>query len=302
MKRKYILALIVVVGMSFFSCDDNKMNWHKDPSHGDITSAELPLQLAEKISRYDVLKSYADLRLGIGIGLSMYMENEAYRKLVNENFHEVTVGYEMKHGPMVNAQGEINFSKVDDFIQEIQSAGLGLYGHTLVWHSNQNASYLNGLIAPTIIPDPAGSNLLDLTGLKDGSLSKGWVPQNKGAGLTVVDGKGLTATSKAVELKSSASSSSYWSLQLITPEIIAIEGHTYEVSFYIRSEQPGKGRISFNGLDNNYPWKDWNGSGSGKEAFETTSQWQQIKFTVNDFKDPTFKMNFDLGVLHDVTY
>lgn len=302
MKRKYILALIVVVGMSFFSCDDNKMNWHKDPSHGDITSAELPLQLAEKISRYDVLKSYADLRLGIGIGLSMYMENEAYRKLVNENFHEVTVGYEMKHGPMVNAQGEINFSKVDDFIQEIQSAGLGLYGHTLVWHSNQNASYLNGLIAPTIIPDPAGSNLLDLTGLKDGSLSKGWVPQNKGAGLTVVDGKGLTATSKAVELKSSASSSSYWSLQLITPEIIAIEGHTYEVSFYIRSEQPGKGRISFNGLDNNYPWKDWNGSGSGKEAFETTSQWQQIKFTVNDFKDPTFKMNFDLGVLPDVTY
>lgn len=302
MKRKYILPFVALVGMSFLACDDDKMNWHKDPSHGEITSAELPLQLAEKIGRYDVLKSYADVRLGIGIGLSMYMENEAYRNIANANFDEVTVGYEMKHGPMVNSQGEINFEKVDAFVREIQAAGLGLYGHTLVWHSNQNANYLNGLIAPTIIPDPAGSNLVDLTGLKDGSISKGWVAQNKGDGIAVVDGKGLTTTSKAVELKSSASSKDLWSLQLISPEIMAISGHTYEISFYIRSEQAGKGRISFAGLDNNYPWKDWYGTGSGTETFATSSQWQQVKFTVNDFKDPAFKMNFDLGAVPGVTY
>lgn len=291
------------MGLAIASCDDDKMDWHKDPSHGDVTVAELPLQLAEKIARYEALNTYSEFKLGIGVSLPLYMEDETYRKIVEENFDEVTIGYEMKHGAMVTSTGDINFTKVDAMIERLTAAGLGLYGHTLVWHSNQNASYLNGLIAPTIIPSPAGSNLVDLTGLKDGSLTGGWVAQNKGDGITIVDGKGLATGSKAIELKSKASSSNYWDLQLISPNVIATPGHTYEISFYIRSEEPGKGRVSFTGLENGYPWKDWYNTGAGgTEAFQTNSQWQQVVFTINDFKDANFKMNFDLGPLPGVTY
>jgi len=278
------------------------MEWGKDPSYGDVTTAELPLPLAEKISRYDALKTYTDFILGAGIDRVLYMEDEIYRNIVNENFEDITFGNAMKHRFITGADGNIVTSNVDAFIATAKEAGLSIYGHTLVWHSNQNASYLNGLIAPTVIPAPAGSNLLDLSGLQDGSFSGGWERPNPGEGIEVVDGEGLSGTSKAVKLISSSTSSNEWDLQLGTPDITVVSGHTYEVSFYIKSDQSGQGRISFSGLENNYPWKDWYGAGEASGAFETTSLWQQVKFTVDDFTDTTFKMYFDLGAIADVTY
>jgi endo-1,4-beta-xylanase len=307
MKFNKILPIIALSSLFMTSCDDMMMEWGKDPSHGEVTTAELPLQLAEQISRYDVLRNYTDFKLGAGIGLDLYMKDETYRNIVNANFDEVTIGYEMKHGPMVKSNGSIDFSNVDAFIAQTKAAGLTVYGHTLCWHQNQNASYLNGLIAPTVIPGASGSNSLDLSGLKDASFT-GWNRSNPGAGITVVAGAGLSSTSQAVKLIAGASAASPWNLQLTTPNITIVAGHNYELSFYIKSEEPGKGRISFsNDLTNQYPWKDWYATGgSYTEAFETTSQWQQVKIPIasSDFAagKTSFNFNFDLGYLPNVTY
>jgi endo-1,4-beta-xylanase len=305
MKYTKILPAIALSCLLFSSCDDNLMEWGKDPDHGDITSAELPLELAEKISRYEPLKKYTDFKLGAGIGLDLYMNNEVYRNTVNENFDEVTIGYEMKHAPMVSATGAINFSKVDAFIAKTKEAGISTYGHTLVWHSNQNAGYLNSLIAPTIIPGSSGPNTINLAGLKDGTFSS-WARNNPGAGITLVDAAGLSTASKAIKLVSSASSSAAYNLQLTTPAIPAISGHRYEISFFIKSDQAGKGRISFDSnVANQYPYADWYASGGAyTEAFATTALWQQVKFTINNTKagSSTFAFNFDLGYLPNVTY
>lgn len=302
-RKKTILFFFVFCSLiiSLNSCDDDKMEWGKDPSYEEVTTAELPLALAEKISRYDALKTYTDFILGAGIDRDLYMGDETYRNTVNENFTDITFGNAMKHRFITDANGDITTSNVDAFITTVKEAGLSIYGHTLVWHSNQNTSYLNGLIAPTVIPAPAGSNSLDLSGLQDGSFSGGWARPNIGVGIEIVDG-GLSGTSKAVKLISSSTSSNEWDLQLETPDITVVSGHTYEISFYIKSDQPGQGRISFSGLENNYPWKDWYGTGDASGSFETTSQWQQVKFTVDDFTNTTFKMYFDLGVVADVTY
>ena len=277
------------------------MEWEEKPEDQQITTAELPLQLAEKIARYDALKTYSDYVVGAGIILDLYMNDEIYRNIVNENFDEVTVGYAMKHGAMVNAEGEINFEPIDEFIALTNEAGIDVYGHTLVWHANQNASYLNSLIAPTVIPGSSGANALDLSGLQDGTFT-GWGKNNPGDGISIVEGEGLGDDSQAIELIASSGAANPWDLQLATPEIPVVAGHEYEVSFYIRSDQPGKGRVSFSGLENNYPWKDWFGTGSQTEAFETSSQWQQVKFTVSDFTAETFAMFLDLGYLPGVTY
>ena len=231
--------------MILSSCDDNLMEWGKDPEHGEVTGAELPLALVEKISRYEPLKNYSDFPLGNGIGISLYMSDANYRKIVNENFDEVTPGYEMKHGAMVNSKGEINFTNVDAFIEATKSAGLKVFGHTLIWHSNQNASYLNSIIAPTVIPGSSGTNVLDLTPIKNGTFT-GWARNNPGKGITTVANAGLTSTSAAIQLASSASSSAAYSLQLTSPNVPVVSGHNYEISFYIKSDVAGKGRISFN--------------------------------------------------------
>ncbi|MDT0643565.1 endo-1,4-beta-xylanase [Zunongwangia sp. F363] len=302
MKYKNLIFISVLSSMLFTSCQEEVMEWEERDEQDRITTAELPLELEEKIERYDALKSYSDYTLGAGIILDLYMNDETYRNIVNENFDEVTVGYAMKHGAMVNAQGEINFDPIDDFIAQTNAAGLSVYGHTLVWHANQNASYLNSLIAPTVIPGSSGANALDLSGLQDASFT-GWAKNNPGAGITIVEDAGLGENSQAIQLIAGSGSSNAYDLQLATPEIPVVNGHEYEVSFYIKSDQPGKGRISFSGLENNYPWKDWYSNGAGQtEAFETTSQWQQVKFTVNDFSGDTFSMAFDLGYVPDVTY
>src|SRR5699024_1359150 len=70
---------------------------------------------------------------------------------VNSNFHEVTAGYGMKHGAVVQADGSLALEPVTDFLSAAENAGISVYGHTLVWHANQNAEYLNGTIAPTLV-------------------------------------------------------------------------------------------------------------------------------------------------------
>jgi GH35 family endo-1,4-beta-xylanase len=92
------------------------------------------------------------------------MNNGNYRNLVNQNFDEITVGYNMKHGAMVNGSGALNFDPVDRLIASLQSAGLSVYGHTLVWHQNQNAAYLNALIAPQVIVEKSDEEKAALIG------------------------------------------------------------------------------------------------------------------------------------------
>ncbi len=307
MKYTKILPVIASSLVLFASCDEQKMEWGKDPSHGEVASSELPLALAEKITRYEPLKSYAASPLGVGIGVDLYLSSETFRNIVNENFDEVVPGYAMKHAAMVKSNGTIDYAKMDEFIAKTKAAGLTVFGHTLIWHQNQNASYLNGLIAPTIIPGASGSNSLNTTGLKDGTFSGGWARNNPGAGISVVDGAGLTSTSKALKLISSATSSQAYNLQLTSPDIPIVSGHNYEISFFIKSEQDGKGRLSFSGLANNYPWKDWYATGgSWTESFATTSSWKQVKIKLapTDFTTggTSFKINLDLGYLPNVTY
>ncbi|WP_037317028.1 endo-1,4-beta-xylanase [Salegentibacter sp. Hel_I_6] len=301
MKNIKILSILFLASIFFTSCEEEIMEWEERSEEQRITTAEIPLELEEKISRYDALKTYSDYVLGAGIILDLYMNDENYRSIVNENFDEVTVGYAMKHGAMVNADGEINFEPIDDFIALTNQSGLSVYGHTLNWHANQNASYLNSLIAPTIIPGSSGANILDRSALEDGTFT-GWPKNNPGDGITIVENAGLGSDSPAIELIAGSGASEPFNLQLATPDIPIVQGNEYEVSFYIKSDQPGQGRISFSGLENNYPYKDWYNTGEGTEAFETTSEWQQVTFTVSDFTDTSFGFFFDLGYVPGVTY
>ena len=162
MKYRNMLPFVALSVLILTSCDDNKMEWYKDPTHGAVTSSELPLQLAEKISRYKPLKEYLsdpNFKLGIGVGMDEYLGDETTTTIVNENFNDLTIGYAMKHGPMVDSKGNLKFDKVDQLFTKTTEAGISIYGHCLIWHTNQNASYLNSLIAPEVIPGPAGSNL-----------------------------------------------------------------------------------------------------------------------------------------------
>ena len=135
MKYRNMLPFVALSVLILTSCDDNKMEWYKDPTHGAVTSSELPLQLAEKISRYKPLKEYLsdpNFKLGIGVGMDEYLGDETTTTIVNENFNDLTIGYAMKHGPMVDSKGNLKFDKVDQLFTKTTEAGISIYGHCLI--------------------------------------------------------------------------------------------------------------------------------------------------------------------------
>src|SRR5690606_12640380 len=95
MKFNTILPIITLVSTVFISCDDQVMEWKDVEGHGEVTTAELPLPLAEKIERYEALKNYTDMVLGLGLGADLYINEDIYGTIANENFDELAAGYAM---------------------------------------------------------------------------------------------------------------------------------------------------------------------------------------------------------------
>ncbi|MBN2744763.1 MAG: endo-1,4-beta-xylanase [Marinilabiliaceae bacterium] len=302
MKLNRILPALAMGSLLVASCDESKMEWETRDPASQITTAEIPLAMAEKISRYKALNEYAEMKLGIGIDLTLYMEDEVYANIVNENFDEITIGYHMKHGPMVTSKGDINFNSVDEMIAKLKENGLGVYGHTLVWHQNQNASYLNGLIAPTIIPGPAGSNLLE-NGDFDGNIT-GW--GSWGGAKEVVEYSTEEKVSGTGSLKAvtKANAVNLWDLEIECSSVPVIEGHRYQITFFIKSDKAGNVRLAFKKMNQEYP------SINGKETVATNSAWQQVTYDATTLEkdlmpaagETTMQFRFDVGKDPSVTY
>lgn len=140
------------------SCADNDM-----PFFGGVTQPAASAQYAY-LNEYDVLKNYInpnanpDFKLGLGVDAASFDAGNAQYQIAATNFNEVTPGNEMKYASIVANDGTMNFSTVTNFIDDAKAANLTVYGHTLAWHSQQNNTYLNGLIAPEIINTPGGSS------------------------------------------------------------------------------------------------------------------------------------------------
>lgn len=300
MKYIYKIWPYMVVLMLGFSCADT------DRLEFDVEKPE-SIAMQEDIDSYADLKSFIDrttnpnFKLGAGITLSDYISQNLIYRLVNRNFDEMTMGYAMKHGAIVQSNGNLDLDNVNELLAKAEEANVSVFGHTLCWHANQNAGYLNGLIQPLMVKPPAIANSLDLSSLQNGDFTN-WGTVNNGAGISVENGMGLTQNLEGLKLVSSSGSASPKDLELVTPDIEIVEGHIYEVLFYIKSDKPGEGRVSFEGLINNEPELDWTGSGGQSETFQTSSSWQEVRFQISDFEANNFKAHLDLGYLPDVTY
>ena len=287
--------LLATVLLSAASCTEYNM---KD----FLVDEPESLAQLEYLKDYNALKTYVDrtanpnFKLGTGASLSDYNSKGLMYRLVNANYDEMTMGYEMKHGAIVQADGSLLLDNVKTLITNAKEAGTTIYGHTLCWHSNQNAAYLNGLIAPIVIKEPSFPNTLDLAGLKNATFT-GWTKTGNvtiestsgmgaGAAVKCVNGTGTTGTD----------------LQLSSPTMTVVQGHTYQVIMYIKSDAKGQGKMTFEGLKNNSPSIDWFGTGTASETFETGLGWKAVKFTVKDFTGTSFKVNLNLGYTAGVTY
>jgi GH35 family endo-1,4-beta-xylanase len=245
------------------------MEWGDPYTHPD--ARDLPLGLQEKISRYEALNKYANFKLGVGIDFNLYMNDATYRNLVNENFKEITPGNEMKQSSIMDSKGELNFTSVDNVITQLKSAGLSVYGHTLVWHNQQQAGYINSLLLPVIIPGSPGSSLI-ANGDFEESLN-GWdIPYYKEVVTQSTDFS--IDGSHSMKVVVGDFGGGKYNMQINSPKFQIINGHKYEISFFIKSNGEGQVGLDFpnNNLTNQYPWTN------GKELTTTSAAWTKVTY------------------------
>jgi GH35 family endo-1,4-beta-xylanase len=306
--KRYKIILIAVAGiLALTNCDDEKMQWGKPDGHGDVNIADIPLNIAEQIGNYDFIKNYAaeympGVTIGLGLEAALYLDDPEYKRVADDNFQLFTMGNEMKHSSVVGGNGTLNFATIDRFFDAVP-ATVPVYGHNFIWHTQQRASYLNGLIAPEVLPAPGGTNLLDKSGLESGDFSGGWGKYNNASGITIAEGEGMETGTNAIRFDTSGGSGGEWATQLHSPDINTIVDHQYEISFYIRAEADGgEIRISFSGMSNGYPWVN-----GAKFAYPTTG-WTRVAYNTttvgSDFiaTDALVAFNFDMGQTADMVY
>ena len=155
---------INVLGLSFLllgitsSCvDDTRLQF-------EVEKPESIAQM-EYLNEYDALKTYVDrnanpdFKLGAGVTASEYAKQGVVYRLINSNFDEITAGNAMKYGSVVQEDGTMDFSQVIQFVSAAKEANTSIYGHTLVWHAQQNIEYLESIIADQEIEiDPNDAN------------------------------------------------------------------------------------------------------------------------------------------------
>jgi len=294
------------------SCQDDQIEQY-EPLTGP--KPDPTVSWLEYLKSYGDLKTYIDraaspdFKLGAGILLPEFIAQGDKYNLYLANFDQITLGNEMKHDNIVQADGTLNLTNVSNLISAAKAVGMSVYGHTLVWHSQQRASYLNSLIAPTIIDQPAGSNLLTNGSFEDDMT--GWGQWGGGSTNEIVTG-GAPDGDKMLKI-TVPNAGDTWSVQLRTPTVSTIVGHQYEVSFSIKSDEPGGLRLSIGGdgqMSNRWPQHKDAISGSKDNILATSSTWQQIVFSTNTIAsgDPwvatgeSVQFDLDLGQIAGVYY
>lgn len=150
----------------------------------DFTT-EKPESIAqyEYLNEYNPLKSYVDkgahggFKTGISVSVGDFLKRSQIYSLVCSNFDEIVADNAMKYSSCVGNDGKMDFSQVEKLVATARNANIAVYGHTLCWHAQQRNDYLNGLIAPTIIPGEPGDGGYCMVLVNETAKSNVWETQ-----------------------------------------------------------------------------------------------------------------------------
>jgi len=291
MKYNKIILPTLAATMLLTGCDDTKMEWGTPDDHNGVTASEIPLAVKEVLANYDDIKTYAEsytpnMIIGLGLGASQYVaaaDDEPYQVLPNANFQMFTCGNAMKMDAMVSSSGSLKFDDIDAFFDRMPS-GMKLYGHNFIWHTQQQQTYLQSLIAPTKKIEAEGGVANELTGDAtdfNGGTTGDWSSwgSNK-EDAAVVEGVGPDG-SAALMLKSKADGNAWEAQCAYTFNTALSKNVVYVIKFQAKSNVSA-GQIQFQ-----YQNGSTYGSQGGYNTFDIGTEWQtyQAEFTITDFDD-----------------
>lgn len=283
---------------ALYSCDDNKMEWGRDPSYGEISEDELPKdetvdddEIDEEINGLkDYIPEGSTFKLGIGMGMDLFTYDKERNPIAVANFNDVAAGYDMKHVKMIKSDGTINVTyQLNDFLTEANNNDMSVFGHCLIWHSNQNATYLEGLVESARNPQEEGEEVTFQT-VKEFTFEsaddinynkKGWHSLSSKSNVSLSDdGNGYGNSGKCLLLtEETGNSSSPWNTQGAV-EFDFKASTKYKISFVAKATDSSGENCTFVLQDQ---------TGNASQAL-----WKSYTLT-NDWKEYSFEFTYDVA-------
>jgi GH35 family endo-1,4-beta-xylanase len=298
--NKYIVPL-ALASITMVGCDDQIMEWQE--SDGTVGIADLPLELQEKILNYAPIKDYVkeyhpNLNFALGIGADMYLSNDTYKALVDENFTGITLGNAMKYGVVCSNSGSLDFTTIDQVIAAMPS-DMKLYGHNFLWHTQQPQTYLKSLIAPKMVIHSDGGGVANLlTGDSsnfNGGTSGGWGSWGSNKDSAEIDPTGGKDGSPAMKLTNSGDGNAWDAQFAYTFSTPLTAGATYVIKFNAKSTSSA-GKLQFQ-YQNSTTYK----SQGGYNTFNLGTSWTECQYEFSTTYDDVDRIILNFGEV-DGTY
>lgn len=259
----------------------------------------------EDIDSYAPLISYLDkdanpnFKWGTAINVSDYLGKSVMHRLVNLNFEEMVTGNAMKHFSIVQNDGSLNLTNVEQLIEAAAANNMGLYGHTLCWHAGQNATYLNSLIAPIVVPGTGGPtwDVVTSNDFESGDDFNYEFTTTAAVSFTA-DGEGAEGAGRALKLVNESVRTNDWDVQFFVKFSPAVqEGEKYMLTFDVKSDNPASFGTQAHTIPYTYKHYDFFGTVSATPTWTTYSK----EVTITPDLASSGAIAFNLG-LHATTF
>lgn len=182
------------------------------------------------------VKGASGFTTGVAISYDLFKNTSAYSTLVKNQFDRVTFEYQMKHQPNVQNNGSFNFTNTDELVNLVRAAGMDIHGHTLVWHQNNNATYLRSLTGTT------GPNLVPNPGFENDFVN--WFTQVSAtaptSGAISITTTGAQQGSKAARIVVTTPGPNAYSIQIVSDNFAVVSGTSYTLHYWAKASVAGQ--------------------------------------------------------------
>lgn len=122
----------------------------------DTDMVQLNTQEPETLSAYDYLKGYDVLKsyssnIGVIMDAGSLTDGSMNYRIGVSNFGEVVPGSTFAHATAIKANGTVDSTGIAKIATAAQKAGVRLLGTPLVWHKQQNTTYLTSQLSANVI-------------------------------------------------------------------------------------------------------------------------------------------------------
>lgn len=234
------------------------------------------------------IKTAAPFPIGLAIEYPLATTNAKYWAVAKREATAITFGNELKNSSVLKDDGTYNFTTADAFYNLAATAGIQVFGHCLVWHSQQNTNYYAKIVSGG---GAGATNLVANPGFEtagSGKLFANWTDLNHSNGtFSVVTGSAggaVNSGTTALQAVCVAGGNNY-NTQILSDTWATTPGKTYTISYYIKGASAGSIQFEIRNADGSVNYQ------GGKAV---TTSWSQITYS---YVAPSTGMAiaFDLG-------